>query len=293
MKNHDTARIHLDNIDELSRRMRITELQRALEVSELIDTIIKSSRDGDCVSVFNSFAKTFPTSDFSDRAMLCQALASSPRHSAELQKRSYLTSEGIPAGAHGKVSIVRNRYNEEAYSVFSEMISNSKVAYAVSFTEACEDVFDGRCEFCILPVESSQSGRLFGFYSMLDRYELKICALCELDGATPTESTKYALVGRSMPDRIPKKLDWRFECAIISGVGRLLGDISSNCEALEARLIKIDSLSVEYNERLQKYYFTFEVSERGVAGLDLLLSEEYATYVPLGLYPVAARERKD
>ncbi len=293
MKSTDIISIHLENIGEFSRRSRLSELQRSLEVSELIDTFIKGSAEDDCHSVFKGFTGALPCATPTDKAMLCRALAASPKHTGELRQRGFFVRESIPAGSHGRVSIVRNKYNETAYSVFSEMISNPKTVYASSFTEACEDVFDGRCEFCILPVENSQSGRLFGFYSMLDRYELKICALCELDGSTPTESIKYALIGRSLPDRIPKKLGWRFECAVISGTGALLGDISRIGEIFEARLIKTDSLPVEYDEQLQKYYFTFEVSRNSIAGFDLFLSEEYAAYVPLGLYPVAARKGKN
>lgn len=293
MKNSEAIRIHLDNVEEFSRRAQISALQRDFEISELIDIVVRSSDSGDCHRAYNCLTELLPSATLKDKAMLCLALAASPKHSEELRKRSFLTRDSIPAGAHGKISIVRNKYNEAAYGAFSETVSNPKAVYASSFTEACEDVFDGRCEFCILPVENSQSGRLFGFYSMLDRYELKICALCELDGADPAESTHYALVGRSRPNRIPKRLAWRFECAVIWDSGTILGDISSFCQAFEARLKKADSLSVEYNEQLKKYYFTFEVSEKGLVGFDLLLSEEYATYVPLGLYPVVAKKGKN
>jgi hypothetical protein len=201
-------------------------------------------------------------------------------------KRNSFSGEEISAGSHGKVAIVRNSYNEYAFSRISRVITHPKEVFVSSFTSACEEVYDGRCEFCILPVESSQSGRLFSFYSMLDRYELRICASCELESDDGSEgSVKYALIGRALPDRIAKNSSWSFEFSVISDGGRVLSDISGVSEIFGARLIKIDSLPVEYDGRLQKYYFTFGLPETSIAAFDLFLENEYARYDAVGLYP--------
>ncbi len=277
--------IYLENIEEFSRRSHLSELQRDGQTAELIAEFIDRSSERDASAAYGRFLSLLPSASKRDRALLCRALSLSRQYGAELWRTSFFGAEDIPAGAHGRVAIVRNRYNEQAFTAFSAVITTPKVTYVSSFTEACEDVSVGNCEFCILPVENSQSGRLFGFYSMLDRYELKICALCRLDGGNPSESIKYALVGRAVPDRIPKNLDWCFECSVVADSGAVIGDISGICGIFEGRLLKVDSLPVEYDENLQKYYFTFGIPEKCISGFELYLSREYARYSPIGLYP--------
>ena len=278
--------IHSRNAEEFLRRSELSEKQRDGEITGLINVIINSSRARRPEEICEEFRKAFPSYTSTDLAKLCHALSESQRYGASVWARSFFGSEDIPAGSHGKVALVRNKYNEEAFELFSKVITNPKPIYSPSFSDACEDVFDGRCEFCVLPVENSQSGRLFGFYSMFDRYELRICAVCELDAAGTSESTRYALVGKLVPDRIPKSLRWRFECSVISETGAVLGEISRVCHVFGAELSKVDSLPVEYDEKLKKYFFTFEIPENTISGFDLYLSEKYARYSPIGLYPL-------
>ena len=121
---------------------------------------------------------------------------------------------------------------------------------------------------------------------MLDRYELKICAVCEPDSDDNGDGgVKYALVGRSVPDRISKSARWSFEFSVISDSGSDFSDISRVSAVFGARLMKIDSLPVEYDGGLQKYYFTFGLPEASIPAFDLFLSEEYSRYTAVGMYP--------
>ena len=101
MKNSEAIRIHLDNVEEFSRRAQISALQRDFEISELIDIVVRSSDSGDCHRAYNCLTELLPSATLKDKAMLCLALAASPKHSEELRKRSFLTRDSIPAGAHG------------------------------------------------------------------------------------------------------------------------------------------------------------------------------------------------
>ena len=270
MNNKDAISIYCENINEFSRRQRIAEAQRTGSVNELIDTFVKGSVRYIPSEACADFRELLPASKYEDRARLCMALSASSRF-----------------GGHGKVALVRNRYNELAFSCFSKVITRPKEVYSQSFGAACEDVYDSRSEFCILPIENSRNGRLFGFYSMLDRYELRICAVCEPESEEGSleGSVKYALVGRAIPDRVPKNSRWCFEFSIISDSGSTLSDISAVAPIFGARLIKIDSLPVEYDSGLQKYYFTFGLPEASISPFDLFLPEEYARYTTVGLYP--------
>ena len=254
MDSKDAINIFCENIEEFSRRRSIAEAQRVGMINELLGVFVTDSAAVSAVDVLESFRGALPTATCEDRARLCMVLGASSRFGAEMRRSSF-SGEEIAAGSHGKVSLVRNSYNEVALSRFSRVITRPKEVFASSFAAACEDVYDNRCEFCILPVENSQSGRLFSFYSMLDRYELRICCACELEAEDGSEgSVKYALVGRTLPDRISKNSSWSFEFSVISDGGSILSDISGVAEIFGARLIKIDSLPVQYDGGLQKYY---------------------------------------
>ena len=281
----EAVNIYCGNIEEFSRRKRIAETQRLGMLTELLGVLVSSSSAETPSEVLAELKEALPTSTYEDRARLCAVLGASSRFGAQMRKISFRREE-IAAGSHGKVSYVKNNYNEQAFVCFSEIITRPKEIFSSSFADACEDVYDNRSEFCILPIENSQSGRLFGFYSMLDRYELRICAVCEPDTGEGLEgSVKYALVGRSVPDRILKNSRWQFEFSVISDSGGALSDILRVSEIFGASLVKIDSLPVEYDGGLQKYYFTFGMSEANIPALDLFLTEEYARYTAVGTYP--------
>ena len=283
MEHKEAIRIHSENIDEFTRRMSLAEAQRKNSHAALIELFISGSEQLDAVQVYESYRQALPRSSYDDRARLCMALASSQKYGAEMWRRCF-SGDDIAAGSHGKVSLVRNKYNEMAFSRFSRIVTRPKEVFVSSFTAACEDVYDSESEFCILPIENGQNGRLFGFYSMLDRYELKICAVCETDGEDEV-GAKYALVGRSVPDRIPKNSRWGYELSVISGNGRALSEISAVSEIFGASPLKIDTLPVEYDSGLQKYYFTFDIPEANISAFDLFLSEEYSGYTSVGAYP--------
>ena len=285
MNEKDAISIHCDNLVEFSRRIRIAEEQRRGSVTELLELAVSHSSAQRANELFRELGEIFPDSAYGDRAELCMILGATAGFGAEMRDKIF-SDEDTTAGSHGKVSLVRNKYNELVFSCFSRIIKRPKESYVSSFTAACEEVYDGACEFCILPIENSQSGRLFGFYSMLDRYELRICAVCEIESTDGSDgNVRYALVGRTLPDRIQKNSEWRFEFSIISESGAVLLEIAQVANIFQAELIKIDSLPVEYDGGSQKYYFTFELPNANIPAFDLFLTEEYDRYTTVGIYP--------
>lgn len=196
------------------------------------------------------------------------------------------TVDHVVAGAHGRIALVRNRLNEEAYRVFSQAITASKAHYLPSFSDTCEDVYDNRCEFGILPIENTTDGKLFGFYAMLDRYELKICAACRLEPDHSEGTVRYALIGKNLPSRIPKNAEWLFECSVVTEIGKFPTDVVEITSVFDATIIKIDSLPVLYDDGLQKIYFTFRIPKQHADALHFYLTMEHARYSLLGFYPI-------
>lgn len=274
--------IHLDNLRLLRERQEINDAQRALTVDMLSALLPK---DGDAGEAYRNFCCVFPQADVRSRVKFCQLIFKEAEKD-DLRPLFYDAQDTVPAGAHGKIAIVRNRYNEAAYSALSKFVSRAKLVYSPSFLSACEDVYDGKCQYCILPVSDSQNGRMFGFNSTVDRFEFRVCAACNIDTEGAAESVKYALIGRVLPDRAPKNAPRRFEFSVISDTGKIISRILEAAEIFGADLSGVDSLPVEYGDELQKYYFTLRMNAIDIRGLDLFLSEEYASYAPLGYYPI-------
>ena len=273
------------NIRVFREREDLSERQRMLGLSQLIDRLLETEPAADPEWIYRRFLQVMPDAASADRALLCHRLAAHPTHGASLSESSVLGSEESPApGAHGRISLVRNRYNEEALERFSFAVLGAKPSYCPSFSDACEEVYNNRSEFCILPMENTESGRLFGFYSMLDRYELRICGVCDLE-AEPG-SIRYALIGKTLPKRLPKSVSWNLECSIATEVGAFPTEALQTASVFGALPLKIDSLPVLYDDGLQRFYFTFSVSRGDALAFDLYLSMEHTRYTPIGLYPI-------
>ena len=274
-----------DNIRVYRERGSLSEQQRELCLSHLIDRFLSLEEAEEPDLLYRRFIQLLPDADRTDRARLCLRLTQHPRCASAFSAGLSGGGEELPsAGAHGKIALVRNRYTEEALDRFSVAMIGAKPSYAASFSDACEEVYTGSSEFCILPLENTENGRLFGFYALLDRYELRICAAHELE-AEPGR-IRYALIGKGLPNRLPKQLRWNFECSVATEIGTSPADILQTASELSARLLKIDSLPVLYDDGLQRFYFTFDTDRANALALDLYLSMEHARYTPIGLYPV-------
>ena len=263
-----------------ARRQTATSL-RQLTMEEAYERLPLAYPDVEPHKLWEYFDSLFPDATSSEHAALCRALA--PR----LPAPSVFESENTTLpGGHGRIGLVRNRYNENAYDTFSHMVTHAKPSYYSDFSAACEDVADGRCEFCILPVESTRDGRLFGFYAMLDRYELRICAACRSDIDELAEPVRFALVGKHPPDRLPKNALWILECSLASEADEFPAELPLDARIFDASTVRIDSLSVPYDDGRGRHFFTFRLPQGTASAFHFYLSSQYPRYAPIGLYPL-------
>lgn len=288
MEKKEELKILCDNIEIFSNRKALAEKQRSLAISQWIKRVLSES-DDEPSHLYEQFCSLLSAEEIlspEDRALFCTHLASHPTLQKKLIALSPLQSNDPAAsGSHGRIALVRNRYNEEAFSIFERSVQGAKPEFFSSFADACEDVFDNLCEFCILPVENTGDGRFFGFYSMIDRYELRICAVCELETENAPETIRYALVGKHLPRRIPKDTDWNFECYISAEAEAFPYDVFCVAPIFSATPIKIDSLPILYDDRAHRFYLTFRIPRDLAYAFDLYLSKEHPRYTAIGLYP--------
>ena len=289
MDNRDDLRIHLDNLREFSLRSKNSEAQRELVLLELADILISEleQTDGELSDVYKRFRALHEDIGNADLARFAQRLAREYETTSGGRKK--LLNEDkktVAPGSHGKIATVKNSYCEDAFAILSRTVKAPKRIYAQSFSDACEEIATSSCEFALLPIESAQNGRLFGFYSLLDRYELKIFAACLLEGEGYEDSIRYALVGKSSPDRLPRNARLTFEFSLISDSDSFPSDVLTAAAVLSASIVKIDSLPVAYDDTQRKYFFTLNVTDTVASALDIYLSCEHKGYTRIGLYPI-------
>ena len=108
--------------------------------------------------------------------------------------------EDISENAADKIAYVQNTFTDAVYLCFSKMLRRPRAAYFDSFSGVCEEVYNGICEYCILPILYDRDGKLFRFYELLEKYDLRIVCACDLphiekDGISVT---RYALIRRNL-----------------------------------------------------------------------------------------------
>ncbi len=281
MNETQAAKILSENLRVFSQRGELSATQRRLCAEELCLRWSRSEPEQTAQERYRGFCALTQSPSPEDKARLCLHLA------GRLKERDGFGGEDtVMAGRHGRIALVRNRYTEEAFSFFSEIVSGAKPHYPSSFVSVCEDVFDRRCEFGILPIENTHDGRLFSFYAMLNRYELRVCADCALETEDPAGVIRFALIGRHSPDRLPRDAEnWNLECSVTARLGDFPADILQVAPLFGASLQKIDSIPVLYDDGLIRFYFTFRLPRAEAVAFDLYLTMEHPYYVPIGHYP--------
>lgn len=102
-------------------------------------------------------------------------------------------ADDVPAAAKGRVAYMPGALADQAYIRFAEHIPHCRAAVFHGFVDACEEVWGGLCEYCILPLESTTEGKLLGFSRLIIKYRLQIIAVCDVTDAGE-ETMRFALL---------------------------------------------------------------------------------------------------
>lgn len=209
--------------------------------------------------------------------------------------------EPIKPTAHGRVVYQHNIYTDEAFLLFSRALPTAKACYSDSFTGVCEQVLDGECEYCILPLENTQDGKLVRFYGLIEKYELKIAMTCKVTTLDNRHSTVFGLCRRGLvwPETVVRDKRFCFEFMFWQesehlSLSRLLH--AAECASLSP--VRIDCLPRSDDEILMGAGYPFDLCleitpnespPSAAPGHDLLaflmyLSVHSPTYLPLGIY---------
>ena len=113
----------------------------------------------------------------------------------------------LPAMARGRIAYMPAAFADKAYLRLSALVESPRAAAPASFVDACEEVRSGLCEYCILPLENTHSGRLTAFTRLILRYDLQVVAVCDLEnGAAEGQITRFALLRAAREGEFPAPL---------------------------------------------------------------------------------------
>ena len=125
------------------------------------------------------------------------------------------------------------------------------------------------------------------FYSLLDRYELKICEIIDIDNDSAPSTLRYARVSRASSEpkkRTPKTQNYIFEFSIVSEDTDFFSPLFEAAATIEAKLNCIDSLPIEYASNVQKFFLSFSIPQQNALAFRLFVSLKHPSYTPIGLY---------
>ena len=195
--------------------------------------------------------------------------------------------EEVSPSAYHRIVYQRSIYADAAYLRFSPLLTDARAAYAHSFHAACEDVYNGHYEFCILPIENAVEGQLISFSRLIAQYDLKIAASCDVVGTDSSRNTRFALLHRNMlPTLEAKDAECGFfRFSIPHDASTELSDVLMAASFCGLRLHSVNTLPPsdgEANASLQLSFYT----DKGLLQPFLLyLAMEIPHYTPIGMYP--------
>ncbi len=183
-----------------------------------------------------------------------------------------------------KLMYVPGEYSSRALKHFSGNVRGLIAESAQSYGAICEDIYSEGCDYGILPIRSSAGGRLSGFYSLIDRYELRIASACRIQGEDGG-STTFALVGKSLvyPDRAFGEPS-RLEFFVSLDSDRSLREILSAAAYCGLELLGIDTFEFSsLNDRLT-FCPIFSLDGADTETFLLYMAADFPQYIPIGIY---------
>ena len=290
---------NLHRIDE--KQGRLFESRKAL-LRELAFAISKGGR-ADADTIQNNYLSAFSTYtpdkklwegvgffsgiSIHDQLMVCRYITELLGNSLSFAESVLGQAEPCPERAKGRISYVKNNYTDSAYLLFSSALRSPRCSYSDSFETICEDVYNGESEFCILPIETSTDGKLFSFYSLIDRYELKITAVCSVEHPGGGKITDFALLARSLSLPLKnKKTDLMMELRVYQSLDQSAGiyDIFKAADACRMPLVRVDSIALPYGNGLLSHYAVFSLSPSRLDELLTYLALEFPQCYVTGIY---------
>ena len=188
----------------------------------------------------------------------------------------------------GTVSYLKNTLSDKAYKQFLKYLDSAECTFAADFNSACEAVYDGKADYCILPIENSTDGRLGGFYNLISKYELFVCLSTDVMSNDGSVRTRFALCKKNTAlFQHSKKDQTRYaELIVRTNADNTMGDVLFYADFFDVRTVKTDCAPSLYSDGEYDMYVTFAAEESKLVKLFLFFTLEQIRYSAVGIYTV-------
>ena len=184
-----------------------------------------------------------------------------------------------PMPGTSRICYFRNRFSDNAYLAFSSVLKDATASYTDDFSSACEEVYLGKSDHCIIPSASYADGIMPRFIGLMQKYELFISLSCRAVSADGSFTT-FDLLSAG-----PACVEGANRLALTAATGGScpLSKLLSIASHIGAEVISCDLLP----ERLsgeEVYYLIFDVSESDPDALILALTLTLPSLTVNGLF---------
>lgn len=276
------------NLRETAARRDKLERLMLLESFEILNNIKPLLKSGTGAAraagiAYSEFRKSGCSAflGISERVDICRRLC-------RMMLQSGISPAGLlvpsaPDGGISKIGYVSNNFTEEAFSAFAASYPGSDAKVYNSFSDMCEDTGSGGCCACILPVENTADGKLPGFYSLIDRFDLKITLQCDIFSDDDSRRTRYALLRRALVLPPGDEDDLYLEISFTNQQPAEAHEIFYAAGLFGLKLYRADSLPLRYSETSFIINPIFRGSFEDIQNFAVYLGFIRLQYTPVGL----------
>jgi len=184
---------------------------------------------------------------------------------------------------HARTAYMQNSYTDRAWRQFAGAVPDMTAEYFSSYPAVCEEVYNGRCRYCILPLYTSTDGQLVSFRKLLGKYDLKIAMETEVELADES-LMRFALLCRRLPGHRKEASPGYMDLSVVLPENGSAGNLIAACEALGASVSAVYTIPLEYADSTAEFCMEMHISEADLAGLAVFLEASQLRYTVVGLY---------
>lgn len=231
-----------------------------------------------CSPRFADFCRRFV--DKTASALFCLSLSDTDDAPEENED----TDEDTDTTA-SRTAYMQNRYTDQAWQRFAKQIPGLTAEYFTSYAAVCEEVYNGRCHYCILPLYTSTDGHLTSFRKLIDKYDLKICMETQVEMADES-IMRFVLLRRRILEKEQTQVPTNAALSVVLSEDRCIGALLNACETIGAVVTAVYSIPLEYGDRSQEYCLELDMTHGDLPTLVLFLKASQLRYTLVGLYTV-------
>ncbi len=246
----------LENLAQSDSELEKKGAKRELYLRELAG-LISRAESAEALEIFNTFTEAFENGEGRVKSTLeLQSVARLCEFVAMLSQGQ----EAEPKARQGsRMCYFRNVFSDLAYLSFASVLKDASADYTHDFNSACEEVYNGNYDYCILPFASYTDGLLSRFIAIMQKYELKIAMSCRVN--TPSdEFMDFYLLGAGLTRQ--KDAD-RMALVLLPESGQPLWQSLASLEMMGASALGCISLPMRMYEE-SAYFAEFDITGANV-----------------------------